>query len=96
MTIWYPSPGAFDDLTVTDTEQGFELSAPDGTECADWLGYYNSTEELHEEFEREFVAMLTEHARRLEADGSKEQDAERGQAPREQAQDDQHRPVEQH
>ena len=50
MPIWYPSLAALDDLTVTETDDGFEFSAPDGSECATWLGYFNSTEELQEEF----------------------------------------------
>ena len=58
--MWWPHPDAFDDLIVTDTEEGFELSAPDGSECAIWLGHYNSTEELHKEFETAFVSMLRE------------------------------------
>ena len=60
--MWWPHPDAFDDLTVTDTETGFELSAPDDSECALWLEYYNSTKELHNEFETAFVDMLREAA----------------------------------
>ena len=60
--MWWPHPDAFDDLIVTDTETGFELSAPDGSECAIWLEYFNRTEELHEEFETFFVEMLREAA----------------------------------
>jgi hypothetical protein len=58
--MWWPHPDAFDDLTVTDTEEGFELSAPDGSECGLWLGYFNRTEELHKEFETAFVQILRE------------------------------------
>lgn len=60
--MWWPHPDAFDDLTVTDTEEGFELSAPEGSECALWLDYFNSTKELQEEFETAFVQMLREAA----------------------------------
>lgn len=60
--MWWPHPDAFDDLTVTDTEEGFELSAPDDSECGSWLGYFNSTEELQKEFETSFVNMLREAA----------------------------------
>ena len=60
--MWWPHPDAFDALTVTDTEEGFELSAPDGSECAFWLEYFNFTEELHEEFETAFVEMLRDAA----------------------------------
>ena len=62
--MWWPHPDALDDLTVTDTETGFELSAPYGSECAVWLEYFNRTEELHEEFETFFVEMLREAADR--------------------------------
>ena len=62
--MWWPHPDAFDNLTVTDTEEGFELSAPDDSECALWLGYFNSTEELHKEFETAFVQMLREAVER--------------------------------
>ena len=62
--MWFPHPDACDDLTITDTETGFQLSAPDGSECAIWLEYFNRTEELHEEFETFFVEMLREAADR--------------------------------
>ena len=62
--MWWPHPDAFDDLIVTDTEEGFELSAPDGSECGLWLGHYNSTKELHEEFETSFVNVLREAVER--------------------------------
>ena len=58
--MWWPHPDAFDELTVTDTEEGFELSAPDGSECGLWLGYFNRTEELQKEFETAFVQILRE------------------------------------
>ena len=70
--MWWPHPDAFDDLTVTDTETGFELSAPDDSECGLWLGYFNSTEELHKEFETAFVDMLREAAERRLTDESTE------------------------
>lgn len=61
--IWWPHPTAFDDLTVDfeDTEDGgaiIHLSAPDGTECADWLYYFNETEERKAAFERAFIQSL--------------------------------------
>lgn len=48
--IWWPSLKALNDLVVEDAKEGFTLSAPDGTECADWLAYYNQTTELQEQF----------------------------------------------
>jgi hypothetical protein len=59
---WWPSPGAFDNLTVTDTEDGWDLSAPDDTELAEWLSYWNQSEEHHALFQTVFVKALTDHA----------------------------------
>ena len=64
--IWWPSPEAIDDLTIEETEEGFELQAPDGTECARWLSYYSRTEELHKTFEAAFVEVLKQHLENLE------------------------------
>lgn len=85
--IWWPSPEAFDDLTVEDAEHGFTLSAPEGTECAAWLDYYNQTDELLEQFNRAFTACLKQHLERLE-NGGQEQVPDGGEADREQAQED--------
>lgn len=85
--IWWPSPEAFDDLTVEDAEHGFTLSAPDGTECAAWLDHYNQTDELREQFNEAFTACLKQHLERLE-NGSQEQVPDRGEADREQAEED--------
>jgi len=62
--MWWPSPDAFSDLTVTDVEEGFDLSAPDGTECAAWLSYWSQDEEHHKVFQDEFIRVLTNHANR--------------------------------
>lgn len=59
---WWPSPEAFDDLTVTETETGWQLSAPDETELAEWLGYWNQSEKHHTLFQTVFVKALTDHA----------------------------------
>jgi len=61
-TFWWPSPEAFEVLEVTDIEDGWQLSAPDGTELAEWLNYWNQDEEHHALFETTFVKSLTEHA----------------------------------
>lgn len=61
-SFWWPSPTAFDVLEVTDIEEGFQLSAPDGTELAEWLNHWNQDEEHHKLFEKVFVKALTEHA----------------------------------
>ena len=62
LTMWWPSPEAFEDLEVTDIETGWQLSAPDGTELAEWLEYWSQDEEHHEFFQKVFVRALTEHA----------------------------------
>ena len=65
--IWWPHPSAFDDLTVTDTEDGFILDAPDGTECGDWLKYFSETPERQMVFQEEFTKMLLEQINFLES-----------------------------
>jgi hypothetical protein len=72
--MWFPHPDACDDLTITDTETGFQLSAPDGSECAVWIEYFNRTEELHEEFETFFVEMLREAVDRALTTNSTEEE----------------------
>ena len=61
-SFWWPSPDAFSDLTVTDTDDGWELSAPDETELAVWLAHWNQDEDHHALFQDIFVRALTEHA----------------------------------
>lgn len=71
--MWWPSPEAFEDLTVEDTETGFDLSAPDGSECGDWLAHWNQDEEHHKVFNDEFIAILTNYAKGvLESNGETE------------------------
>jgi hypothetical protein len=70
MSIWYLSLSALDDLTVTENEDGFEFSAPEGTECAAWLGHYDSTAELREEFSTAIIASLIDRIEELERNGS--------------------------
>jgi len=62
---WWPSPEAFDDLVVEDTENGFDLSAPDDSECGDWLSYWNQDEEHHKFFEHEFTEVLRTYAQSI-------------------------------
>jgi hypothetical protein len=69
--IWWPHPSALDDMTVsfTDQEDGssiIHLDAPDGTECADWLNYFNETEERKAAFERAFIQSLLDQITMLE------------------------------
>jgi len=72
MTIWYPSQQSLNDLTVTEIESGFEFSAPNNTECAKWLGYYNSTNELREEFNAAIVGAITDRIKELENGGTQQ------------------------
>lgn len=84
MSVWYPSQKAFEELTITETEEGFEFSAPDESECAKWLAYYNSTEELQEEFSAEIIKALENYLDKAE-NGSSQQDTQRNSEDREQA-----------
>jgi hypothetical protein len=59
--FWWPNPGAFDDLTVEDTEEGFTLEAPDDTECGEWLAYWNQTPDHIECFTEAFTKCLQNH-----------------------------------
>ena len=59
--FWWPNPGAFDDLTVEDTEEGFALEAPDDTECGEWLAYWNQTPDHIECFTEAFTKCLQNH-----------------------------------
>ena len=71
--MWWPSPDAFEDLMVEDTETGFDLSAPDGSECGDWLAHWNQDEAHHKVFEQQFVHILSQYANQvLEAHGETE------------------------
>jgi len=85
--MWWPSPEAFDDLTVEDTEEGFTLEAPDDTECAEWLAYWDQDEAHHKIFEDEFIKVLTHYANKtLETHGENEKLPDGGTEDREQAQ----------
>ncbi len=86
--FWWPHPDAFEDLTVEDVEEGFTLSAPDDTECAEWLTYWSQDEAHHKVFEDEFIRVLTYHANKtLETYGENEVLPFGSQSDREQAQD---------
>ena len=71
--MWWPSPEAFEDLTVEDAEYGFDLSAPDNTECAEWLAFWTQDEIHHKVFTEEFIKVLTHYANKtLEQHGQTE------------------------
>ena len=88
---WWPSPDAFNDLEVTDIEEGWQLSAPDFTELAEWLNYWNQSEEHHALFQTVFVKTLADHANLvlddLEQHGKNEVIPDGSQSNREQAED---------
>ncbi len=74
LEMWWPSPEAFEDLIVEDAEHGFDLSAPDDTECGEWLAYWAQDEEHHEVFTEEFTAVLRDYANQiLESNGKDEE-----------------------
>jgi hypothetical protein len=77
------------DLTVEDAEEGFTLSAPDDTECAAWLTYWNQDEAHHEVFEKEFNKVLTHYLNRtLEEHGEAEAISHEQSGRREQTEND--------
>ena len=73
LAMWWPSPEALEDLVVEDAEHGFDLSAPDDTECGEWLAFWAQDEEHHKVFEDEFVAALTNYCKILDANGKDEE-----------------------
>jgi hypothetical protein len=64
--FWWPHPDSFSELTVKDSEDGWELSAPDESEVGDWISYYSSTEELKTQFNHEFLKALVERVKDYE------------------------------
>jgi hypothetical protein len=85
---WWPSADAFNDLEVTEVEEGWELSAPDGTELSEWLNFWTQSEEHHELFQATFMETLTKHAEFvIENYGQDENLPDRGHTDSEQAED---------
>jgi len=91
MEWWWPSAEAFNDLEVTDIEDGWQLSAPDDTELSEWLGYWSQDEEHHSLFQTVFLKALTDHANLvlndLEKNGKDEVIPDGRQGDREQAEE---------
>jgi hypothetical protein len=83
--FFWPSPEAFDDLTVEDAEEGFTLTAPDDTECGEWLAYWNETPERIECFTEAFTQALKNNLDILEEHGQTEEFTDRQQRDSEQA-----------
>ena len=75
--FWWPSPDAFDDLTIEDTDENFTLTAPDDTECGEWLAYWNQTPEhielfteaLTESLKNNLDNLLEQHGKNEVPDG---------------------------
>jgi hypothetical protein len=61
--FWWPNPDSFYEVVVEDTEEGFALTAPDKSEAGQWLAYYNSTEELHAQFNQELIKALMDRVK---------------------------------
>ena len=90
--FWWPSPEAFDDLTVEGTEEGFTLDAPDDTECGEWLAYWDQSSEHIKLFTEVVTKSLLNHVNtiseqhgqteklsdRLHEDGVKTEDVSAG------------------
>jgi hypothetical protein len=86
--MWWPSPEAFNDLVVEDAEYGFVLSAPDDSECGEWLAYWNQDAAHHVMFEEQFTEVLTQYANKiLDQNGENEVVPDGIQSDREQAED---------
>lgn len=96
LTMWWPSPEALNDLTITDIDNGWQLSAPDDTELASWLNYWDQDEEHQEFFNVEFVSALLSHLERIETHGKNEDLPLGVQCDREQAQENLDRSESQH
>jgi hypothetical protein len=86
--FWWPHPDAIQDLVVEEAEHGFDLSAPDDTECGDWLNYWNQSPERLQTFNDAFIEALKSQLDSLEKqNGENEVLQHGGQSDREQAQD---------
>lgn len=60
-TMWWPSVSALKDLTISENEEGLLFDAPDGTECGDWLAYFNETIERQAVFAENILSALREY-----------------------------------
>ena len=77
--MWWPSPEALKDLQVEDWEEGFHLSAPDGTACAEWLNFWTQSEEHEQIFSQAFEEMLRTYLDTLENQHGKNEELLDGQ-----------------
>jgi hypothetical protein len=51
-------PSNLDGLDCEETDTGFDLSAPTGSECADWLNYWNQSSEHIEFFNQNLLKAI--------------------------------------
>lgn len=87
--MWWPSPEAFNDLVVEDADYGFVLSAPDDTECGEWLAFWNQDVAHHIVFEEQFTKVLTNYAHKvLDKNGKTEDQPDEQTGNREQTEND--------
>lgn len=94
LEMWWPHPDAFNDLDVTDTEDGWQLAAPDDSELGNWLAYWSQDEAHHKFFEAEFIATLLSHIKTLDLEhGKAEAISDQQSGGGEQAEDDGSRPL---
>jgi hypothetical protein len=77
--MWWPSPEALKDLQVEDWEEGFHLSAPDGTACAEWLNFWTQSEEHEQIFSQAFEEMLRTYLDTLENQHGENENQSNGQ-----------------
>ncbi len=77
--MWWPSPEALQDLQVEDWDEGFTLSAPDGTACAEWLSFWTQSEERHRIFVKAFEEMLRNYLNILKNQHGKNEELPDGQ-----------------
>ena len=83
--FFWPSPDAFEDLTVEDADEGFTLTAPDDSECGEWLAFWNQSPEHLELFTKEFTKNLLNYLE--EVNGQTERLPDGGQSDPKQAED---------
>jgi hypothetical protein len=62
--FWWPSIDDLGTLVVEDIDGGYQLSAPDGTPCSDWIEYWSETPEREALFSQEFQKVLLDHLNR--------------------------------
>lgn len=66
----WPTPEALKDLEIVELPNGgLEFSAPEGTECAKWLDYYDQTDELRKQFSDLIINAIMKYTKEVEECG---------------------------